>query len=404
MRNKSLLLVSAFLLVSFFLLSTPVLAECNPLNPVSAENPCTLMQRAEEFASFGLWVYQVDTQTLTSSYGTRLITGLDPEQNINLQQIRSLVLPEYHEPLIQQFEQLIANGTHVNTEFRILLPTDDSIHHIHLTADYDANQNTTFGMLHDFTSEAYARHILKRRTIIFNIAISIIVLFQLGIIIKLILTSKQRRLAEEQAQKTIQERDLLLREVHHRIKNNMATVVNLLTLQAATTTNKETIASLENARTRVQSMMLIYERLYRSKNYQQVSIKEYLENLVDEIRNTYPQSAAIMIETDVQDFPLEPDVLFHLGILINELITNSIKYAFPQGEGGLIRVYGRCFEKQIQIVIQDTGCGIPDSVDLSAPSGFGLSLVQILAEQIGAELKLERKNGTSFCITFGSCT
>lgn len=206
--------------------------------------------------------------------------------------------------------------------------------------------------------------------------------------------------SEERVKALLGEKELLLREVHHRIKNNMNTIRGLLVLQLSAEKNTEAAASLKDAESRIQSMIMLYDRLDRTENFREMSIKEYLEPLIREIVGSFNNSGIVTIETDIDDFILDVKILSPLGIIVNELITNIMKYAFPEKNSGIIRISASQIRGIVSLHIRDNGAGIPESVDFKKSTGFGLDLVAMLTEQIGGSIRIERGKGTGFVIEF----
>jgi len=209
------------------------------------------------------------------------------------------------------------------------------------------------------------------------------------------------KLAEEKIRSLLAEKELILKEVHHRIKNNMNTIKSLLFLQADTLKDQSAVSALHDAESRVESMMVLYDKLYRSTDVRELSIKEYLMELVDEIIGNFPNQKIVKIHKHIDDFVLSAGILFSIGIIVNELLTNIMKYAFSGRDSGAITVSASKKDNIATIVIQDNGVGIPDSIGFEKSSGFGLDLVGMLTQQIGGIIKIERGEGTKFVMEFG---
>jgi PAS domain S-box-containing protein len=209
-----------------------------------------------------------------------------------------------------------------------------------------------------------------------------------------------RKLAEDKIKSLLSEKELLLREVHHRIKNNMSVITGMLMLQAETLKEPSAIAALKDAQGRVRSMMVLYDKLYRSANFRTISAKEYLTSLIDEIVRNFPSRSLITVETHIDDCILEAKTLSPMGIIINELLTNAMKYAFTDREKGIIRVSLSIKDKHATLIIQDNGSGIPESIDTGNSTGFGLQLVSMLTEQLEGTMRMEREEGTRFVMEF----
>jgi PAS domain S-box-containing protein len=210
----------------------------------------------------------------------------------------------------------------------------------------------------------------------------------------------ERKQAEEKIKSLINGKELLLREVHHRIKNNMNTIKGLLTLQLSAEENPLVAASLRDAESRVQSMIMLYDRLYSTENFHELSAKEYLQPLTEEITGSFPNFSKVKIETDIEDFILNVKTLTPLGIIINELLTNMMKYAFEGRESGVIKVSASVKDNHAVFYVQDNGVGIPEGIDFDNSTGFGLELVNMLVAQLGGAIRIDRDNGTRFVLEF----
>ncbi len=210
----------------------------------------------------------------------------------------------------------------------------------------------------------------------------------------------ERKLAEEKIRALLSEKETLLREVHHRIKNNMGTMTSLLSLQAETLKEQTAINALLEARSRIQSMSVLYDMLYQTENVREMSIGHYLPTLVERIASLFPVSAAVTIKKLIDDFTLDVKTLSSLGIIVNELVTNAMKYAFIGRDKGSITVSTLKGLDRATLVIEDNGIGIPESIDIEYSAGFGLKLVGILVKQISGDVTIERSGGTRFIITF----
>ncbi len=207
--------------------------------------------------------------------------------------------------------------------------------------------------------------------------------------------SRSRKI-EWELEKLVEEKELVLKEVHHRIKNNMNNMVMLLTIQAETLTDPVAVAALHDARSRIQTMMVIYDRLYRSSDFLNLSVKDYLVSLIEEVKKTFPHHERINVHLKVEDVKMDSRKLFQVGIILNELFTNAMKYAYEEKQRGSIVVEVNEFKNIIELVVQDFGKGLPPCEKDTPPEGFGLELVRMLAIQIGGALTIERGNGVRF--------
>ena len=210
----------------------------------------------------------------------------------------------------------------------------------------------------------------------------------------------ERKIAEEKIKTLFEEKQLIIKEAHHRIKNNMNTVAGIMTLQLDTLTEPTAIAALQDARSRVISMMVLYNKLYRAEDFNKISFKEYFAPLVDEIVSNFPNSRIVRTEKNIKDFIIDSKKLSHCGIIINELITNIMKYAFTGRDNGVITLSAMAVNERATITVQDDGIGISESIDIAASGGFGLQLVEIMTRQLRGTLKIERDKGTRFILGF----
>ncbi len=210
----------------------------------------------------------------------------------------------------------------------------------------------------------------------------------------------ERKRAEESVQSLLADKELLLREVHHRIKNNMHTMMSLLSLEAQTLREPGAAAALNEARSRMQSMELLYEKLYQLKSYREMSIAEYVPQLVGEIVDVLPTSTKVQVEIEAEPVVLETRQLQALGIIITELITNAVKHAFTGREKGSIFVSAHRRDGRVTVIVQDDGRGMPLFTENTEERGFGLTLVEALAEQLRGTITMKSVNGIRFELEF----
>jgi PAS domain S-box-containing protein len=208
------------------------------------------------------------------------------------------------------------------------------------------------------------------------------------------------REAENEIRGLLDEKELILREAHHRVKNYMGTLLSLLSLQAASLTEESAIKALEDAQGRIQSMLLLYDKLYVSDTFGSISAAAYLPFLVDEIVGNFPSRTAVTIEKRIEDFTLDAKTMRDIGIIVNELLTNIMKYAFEGRDRGRISVSAAMGGGEVSLVVQDDGVGLAEGVQPGRENGFGLRLVGMLAKQLGGSIGIERGSGTKFTLAF----
>lgn len=214
----------------------------------------------------------------------------------------------------------------------------------------------------------------------------------------------ERKKSEEAIRHLLQEKEIILKEVHHRIKNNMSTIYGLLNLQAESIKDTSGRDALLDAGSRVQSMMVLYDKLYHTTDFQRISIKNFIPSLVDEILINFPNAGVVTIEKKIDDIVLDVKKLQTLGIIINELLTNIMKYAFNGKSNGKINISvsqnSKTNANTIFLVVEDDGNSIPETVDFKNSTGFGLTLVALLTKQLKGNIQIERVNGTQITLEF----
>ena len=210
----------------------------------------------------------------------------------------------------------------------------------------------------------------------------------------------ERKQAEAETQRVLQEKTVLLKEIHHRVKNNMQVVYSLLDLQAKGIVDPATRAKFEESRNRVMSMALIHENLYRSDDLASIDFNKYLQELTRGIAETYNQSW-VAIVVDMEPLALDINVGIPCGLIINELVSNCFKYAFPEGRKGEIRLGIRRDNEGNNILsVEDNGIGFPATVDCKNTTSLGLQIVNVLTRQIHGNITLTSDTVTKFSVTF----
>jgi len=212
----------------------------------------------------------------------------------------------------------------------------------------------------------------------------------------------ERRHAEERIQASLREKEVLLREIHHRVKNNLQVISSLLKLQAGYAGYETVAVMFKESQDRIRSMALVHEKLYQSEDLASIGLDEYIHHVINALFRSYGVNTnKIAAKIDVEAVRLEVDTAIPCGLIINELVSNSLKYAFPEAKKGEIKIMLRSTdENEIQLTISDNGVGIPDDLDLTNTESLGLKLVCILVDQIGGELEIDRSAGATFRIKF----
>ncbi len=210
-----------------------------------------------------------------------------------------------------------------------------------------------------------------------------------------------RKRVEEQLLASLQEKDVLLKEIHHRVKNNLQIISSLLNLQASNVQDADVRGHFQDSQNRVRSMALIHERLYRSEDLARIHFRSYLQDLTDQLLRSYQApDERIRVRIEADEILLDTNQAVPCGLLINELIANALKHAFPDGKTGTVLVAMRCTPGGYQLVIQDDGVGFPAGLDHRKTPSLGLQLVNSLVRQLEGTIELNRGPGTQFTIEF----
>ncbi len=208
--------------------------------------------------------------------------------------------------------------------------------------------------------------------------------------------------AEKKLQSSLKEKETLLREIHHRVKNNLQTISSLLDLQADTISDPSTLESFRSSQSRIRSMALIHERLYKSENLSRINATEYVQSLTEYLEGTFiPNSTEIIILNDVDNLLLNLDLAIPCGLIITELVSNSMKYAFLNKSRGTVLISLKIFEKdKLLLSVKDDGEGIPNRKNRENISSLGLQLVDLFVQQLKGTISFDSENGTNVKIIF----
>mgnify|MGYP002777021756 CR=1 FL=1 len=206
----------------------------------------------------------------------------------------------------------------------------------------------------------------------------------------------------EQQQASLQEKEALLKEIHHRVKNNLQIVYSLLRLQQRRTPDRQAAEILLDSQNRIKSIALVHEKLYRSDNLAEIDFAQYISSLAASLLGSYHISSEhIALETKIDPISLDIDKAIPCGLILNELVSNALKYAFPENCAGQIQVELRAkSENLVQLIVSDDGVGIPPQFDLARTESLGLQLVQDFVNQLEGTVRIERQQGTIVEISF----
>lgn len=212
----------------------------------------------------------------------------------------------------------------------------------------------------------------------------------------------ERRSAEKRLRASLAEKEVLLKEIHHRVKNNLQVINSLLSLQSRSLTDARVLELLQDSRNRVRSMALVHERLYRSEDLARIDLAEYTRSLTSQLAQSYSGRAEqVLTRVEATSTPVSIDASIACGLILNELVSNALKHAFPDGRAGTIDVLveparsGYC-----RLRVSDTGVGLPEHLAVDSAPSLGLQLVHSLVAQLGGEIHFGREHGASIEIVF----
>lgn len=324
------------------------------------------LENAQRIAHLGSWMYDLKGNKLYNSSELYRILGLkDEPEFFDFNEGMNHIHPEDRETTIAKIQNAIKNGTSYENEDRIVTPKGE-IRNVRIIGEPIYNENKNIiglqGTLQDITD-------IKR--------------------------------INNELLKSLNEKELILKEIHHRVKNNLQVVSSLLRLQSDSITDKAAIGYLKMSEQRVKSMALIHQQLYRTKDLSRIDFREYLEDLCNYLFFAYDISfSRVALKVEVEDIYFGIDTALPCGLIVNELVTNSIKHAFPEYSVGTLTVkLTHEVTGKYVLVIQDDGKGA-DAVNFENNTTLGMELVKTLTEQLEGAISVESNNGTKITITF----
>jgi len=295
------------------------------------------------------------------------IFGIDSTYNKDVQGWIDIVHPEQREDMAAYLRQLLVEKTAFDKDYRIIRRSDNR-----------------------------ERWVYGRGDLIFD---------QTGSPVRMVGTIQDitgRKLAEQELQGSLKEKEILLQEIHHRVKNNMAIITSLLELQSMAITDDVVKQVFRESRQRIKSIALVHEKLYKTRDFKHISIRDYIDELVCDLSEAYGyDNGKLLIEQDIQDISLNLSILIPFGLIINEVITNSLMHAFENVEDPKVDISFRSNDMNLAtLTVSDNGLGLPDKGNLSARKTVGLQVVNALVGQIYGQIKMESGAGTRVTVTF----
>jgi PAS domain S-box-containing protein len=229
--------------------------------------------------------------------------------------------------------------------------------------------------------------------------------FQMGeqsVVLSVVRDITERKQAQDRIRDSLVEKETLLREIHHRVKNNLQVISGLLNLQSHYIDDENIKTIYKESQNRIKTMALIHEELYQREDLARINLAEYIRSLTNNLLASYDMTGRrVKLALDLSDLDISIDTAIPCGLIVNELVSNALKHAFPGKKRGEIKVsLNPVTGSRYELAVRDNGVGLPDGLDIKKTGSLGLRLVSILAEQLGGELHFENDKGAAFSLLF----
>ena len=330
----------------------------------------SMLQRSQEIGKIGSWEMDLSTNEIKWSDQLYKSFGLEKDENTNTvdyAKVLVLIHPDDRERAIKVSSDAIKEGKSYELEHRVLHPDGEIIVLLN-TGDVIRNEKNEIvkigGTMQDIT---------------------------------------ERKKAEEQIKASLKEKETLLLELYHRTKNNMQVITSLLTLQSSSIKDEKVLQIFKDIKNRIGSMSLVHQKLYQSKDLSNIELGSYIEDLMNTLTSSYSVSAEkVRVKLDLERVSLSIDAAIPCGLILNEVISNSLKHAFPGDRKGELSVVLHAGQNgEVELSISDDGVGFPDDIDIGEPKSLGLQLIKDLVQyQLEGKVELSRDSGTGYHITF----
>lgn len=325
------------------------------------------LEAAQRMSHVGHWSMVLSTGEMECSCELYRILGLDPGRRmVPGELLNSFISPEDADRVKRLMDSTITSNDPLCFDCRAVMP-DGSEKTVHceggLIYDESGNPVRIFAIVQDITAHALSR---------------------------------------EKILASLRDKEALLKEVHHRVKNNLQVVSSLISLQSCKVEDERVIQTFNECQNRIRSMALIHEMTYRSRDISGIDISEYIPRLINNLAGSYGlDMRKVLITISADNVSLDMDRIILVGLIINELVSNSIKYAFPgDKEGEITILVSRCPDENICLVVSDNGVGLPAGFSLETTDSLGMQLVQSFTEQLGGTMLVENARGTRVSIRF----
>lgn len=361
---------------------------------------------AQNIAKIGNWRWDIENDTVTWSDEMYRIFGYKPrEVPVSYQSYIDRVHPDDKENTIS----MIAKSLELKKPFEFfekIICTDDSIKILHsrgeVITDPQGNAARMIGICQDVTfAKQQENELIRTRNELEN-RVNERTKELIKINEELQKEISERKKAIELTESALKEKEILLKEVHHRVKNNLQIISSLISLQSNQVNDTKLTDFFNQTKNRIQSIALVHEKLYKTRELSSINFEDYLNDLLLNISETFSNGKSnVQIKTEVEDIPLTIDAVLALALIINELVSNSFKYAFPDSDKGEIYVSLKKADETIYtLILRDDGAGFSEKTDIENTKTLGLRLVYNLVKQLDGTITLNSSRGTEYIITF----
>jgi PAS domain S-box-containing protein len=325
------------------------------------------LKQSQKVARIGYYVYDIKNDYWISSEMLDEIFGIDKNFPHNSSGWAEIMHPDYREQMTDYLvNYVIKLGNEFNKEYKIIRKIDGKEYWVHglgnLEFDEYGNAVRMFGTIQDIT---------------------------------------ERKEAQNLVMASLKEKEILLKEIHHRVKNNFQMIISLIVLQTQNIKDETILNIFEDLQVRLRSMSLIHELMYRTENFAELDVKNYIENLSQYLMKTYSASNRVELVLELEKHFLDLDTIIPCGLIVNEIMTNSLKYAFSDGAYGQIKIIFKKENDEFYLNISDDGIGINGKLNFDNIESLGLRLVDLLAKQLNGKLEvIQPEKGIQFNIKF----
>lgn len=322
------------------------------------------LSESQRIAHIGSWEHNLTTNKVVWSDELFRVLGLDPRKDpADFNMYFEMIHPDDQPALKKAIEETLRTGEHFSVEYRFILK-DGRTRILHaqaeLSADSAGTQKILSGTAQDIT---------------------------------------ERKEAETRIREALKEKEVLLKEIHHRVKNNMAIVSAMLKLQSRHASGSKVKKILEDSQNRIDSMAIVHEKLYESENLASIKVRDYVEQLSHHLLNIYT-AKKVRVEHEIGDVELDIDHIVPLGLILNELLTNSLKHAFSGGAPPEIGISLSAREGVASLTYRDNGAGLPEGLDLQDAQSLGLKIIYMLSYQLKGSIRLDETDRAKYILSF----